>query len=398
MMQHPAKIVLQVFGFAALLAFGMNLGPSGSFAQEEKQEEKEAAESIAEPMFNMPKSGPFAPETISIPNAKAIAAWSRSGHADAASESFSHWNEEGEIPANCATCHSGVGFRSFHGLDGSPKGLPEDPFPIGGVVDCETCHNPGLSRITEIALPSGVVHPVSGGDVSCMTCHQGRASGARVTEATAGIAEDTSSGELRFVNPHYNIAAATTLGGYARLGYQYPDKTYSGRFNHAKPVATCVSCHKPHDLTVAEANCLTCHQSGDAKAIRIARQSYDGSGKTDKGIYHDINANADLLMSLIQDYATEIAGKAMIYDGTRYPYFFADANADGLADEADGRSVSYDAFTPRLLKAVYNWKFITADPGIHVHNPHYALELAYDSVEDLSAALGRDFAEFGLLR
>ncbi|MFZ7089932.1 ammonia-forming cytochrome c nitrite reductase subunit c552 [Primorskyibacter sp. 2E233] len=394
MFRHATKIGFSVFAFVALFLIGINLEPSRSFAQENDG----AVDEAAEPMFTMPKSGPFAPESISIPNAKAIAAWSRSGHADASSEAFTHWDEEGEIPAVCATCHSGMGFRSFHGLDGSPKGLSEEPFPIGGVVDCETCHNPGMSRITEIALPSGIEHPVSGGEASCITCHQGRASGAQVEKAVAGIPDDAPSDKLRFVNPHYNIAAATNLGGYAKLGYEYPGKIYSGRFNHAKPVATCVSCHEPHELTVAQSTCLTCHQTGDPKAIRIARQSYDGSGDTKKGLYQDISANTDLLMSLIQDYATEVAGQAIIYDGARYPYFFADANADGLVDEADGRAVAYSAFTPRLLKAVYNWKFIKADPGIHVHNPHYALELVYDAIEDLTQALGRDMSEYGLLR
>lgn len=394
MLKRKAKVVFPVLAVFGLFLIGINLDPSGSLAQEGDA----AIEQPTEPMFQMPKSGPFSPESISIPNAKAIAAWARSGHADASSDSFTHWNEDGEIPADCATCHSGVGFRSFHGLDGSPKGVSPDPFPIGGVIDCETCHNAGMSQITEVALSSGIVHPVSSGEASCITCHQGRASGARVEDAVAGMAEDKANEALRFVNPHYNIAAATNLGGYAGLGYQYPGKTYSGRFNHAKPVATCVSCHEPHDLSVAAQTCLTCHQSDDPKAIRIARQSYDGSGNTQKGIYQDINANAELLMSLIRDYAAEVAGKSIVYNGSRYPYFFADANADGLADEADGRPVAYADFTPRLLKAVYNWKFITADPGIHVHNPHYALELAYDSVEDLAQALGRDMAGYDLLR
>lgn len=394
MLNSTARVALSVLAFVGLFSVGINLDPSGSLAQESDA----ATEDKSDPMFQLPKSGPFSPASISIPNARAIAAWARSGHADASSESFTHWDEDGAIPADCATCHSGVGFRAFHGLDGSPKGLTEDPFPIGGVVDCETCHNAGMSRITEIALPAGIIHPVSSGEASCITCHQGRASGARVTDAVEGMSEDTANKALRFINPHYNIAAATNLGGYAGLGFQYPGKTYSGRFNHAKPVSTCVSCHEPHELTVAEETCLTCHQSDDPKAIRIARQSYDGSGNTQKGIYHDINANADLLMSLIRDYAAEVAGKPIIYDGSRYPYFFADANADGLADESDGRPVVYADFTPRLLKAVYNWKFIKADPGIHVHNPLYALELAHDSVEDLANALGREMEGYNLRR
>lgn len=51
------------------------------------------------------------------------------------------------------------------------------------------------------------------------------------------------------------------------------------------------------------------------------------------------------------------------------------------------------SWTPRLLKAAYNWKFVGADAGIPVHNPHYALQLLYNSAEDLSSGLGRSLQE-----
>ena len=58
----------------------------------------------------------------------------------------------------------------------------------------------------------------------------------------------------------------------------------------------------------------------------------------------------------------------------------------------------YGSWTPRLLKAVYNWKVVTADPGIHAHNPYYALELLYDSIADLASADGMDVDMTGMLR
>ena len=100
----------------------------------------------------------------------------------------------------------------------------------------------------------------------------------------------------------------------------------------------------------------------------------------------------------MRDYAAEVAGKPMVYDGGSYPYFFADANGDGLADQAEGRLVAYDTWTPRLLRATFNWKVVTADPGIHAHNPVYALELLYDSIEDLADPLGVEMETLGLLR
>jgi len=349
-------------------------------------------------LYVIPKSGPFRPDQIEIANKAAIAAWARSAHADATSESFAHWNAEGEIPPVCATCHSGEGFRSLYGLDGSAPGLPEQPVPTGGVVDCDTCHNPGLSEVKEVKMPSGLMHPVVPGEASCLTCHQGRASGATITKAVSGKDEDTPDAELRFINPHYRVAASTWLGSYAASGYQYPGKEYSGRFFHARPVATCVSCHEPHTLKVSELTCLTCHETGAPDDIRLSRLSYDGSGDLKKGIRKDIQANADWLMGLLIEFASTGTGTPMVYDGHRYPYFFSDANGDGRADETEGNPVAYNAWTPRLLKAAYNWKFVTADPGAFAHNPHYALELLYDSIEDLAGKLGRNPSEWNLQR
>lgn len=322
------------------------------------------------------------------PNMEEITRWARSGHANFHSVSFSNWNAAGAIPPVCSTCHSGAGFRSLYGFDGSDPGLPADPVPTGGVVDCDTCHNPGLPALTEISLPSGASHPVSGFEAACMTCHQGRASSASIDIAVGDTPEDAVGTGMSFVNPHYAVAAASLLGGTGTLGYQYPDKQYEPRFLHAPSVTSCTSCHDPHSLEVAQETCLTCHQSADSRSIRISRISHDGSGNLSQGIFHDIAANRERLFALISDYAREIAGTPLVY-ANRHPYFFADHNGDGQPDQRDGTSVAYASWTPRLLKAAYNWKFVGADAGIHVHNPHYALQLLHDSAEDLSHALER---------
>ncbi|PJE28311.1 Class III cytochrome C family protein [Pseudooceanicola marinus] len=348
--------------------------------------------------FLLPDAGPFEPKSLGEQNTAAITAWLKGGHADATAEAFTHWDDEGAVPPNCSVCHAGAGFRSFHGLDGSEPGLPEAPIPAGGVVDCETCHNDGLASISELTLPSGVVHPVVGVEAACMTCHQGRAAGVTVENATASKPDDTVDAELRFVNPHYATAAASWLGGYGGAGYHYPGKTYSGRFFHARPVASCVSCHNPHSLEVKVETCATCHDAETPEAIRIRKQSYDGSGNLSVGIRSDIAANAQLLMETLVTYTGEVAGTALVFE-PHYPYFFADANGDGVADQVDGSSVNYAAWTPRSLKAAYNWKLVTADPGIYAHNPHYALELLYDSIEDLAGATDSvDFDSLNILR
>lgn len=357
------------------------------------------AEGEAVVPFALPESGPFTPADIEIKNSKAITDWFRSAHADAAAEAFRHWDADEEIRPACASCHSGEGFRAYHGLDGSKPGVVEAPIDVGGVVDCGTCHNAGLARITEVRFPSGLMHPVQGVEASCMTCHQGRTAGKDVREATGTLETDTPNAELAFINPHYATAAATWLGGYGGAGYQYDGHDYSGRFFHARPVSTCNSCHEPHTLEIAFEPCQTCHQADKPEDIRIARQSYDGSGDTSVGIRSDIEANAARLLGMIETYAADVAGAPIIYDGTRHPYFFTDANGDGVIDVSpEGEAVVYGAWTPRSLRTAYNWKLVTSDPGNYAHNPEYALELLYDSIEDLTGPLDMDMRELGLLR
>src|SRR5690606_34405623 len=138
--------------------------------------------------------------------------------------------------------------------------------------------------------------------------------------------------------------------------------------------------------------------TGDSTDIRISRISFDGSGDRRKGIRQDISANAARLMVMVEEYARDVAGVPLHFDSGRHPYFFADVNGDGVADQVDGKPVPYAPWTPRMLKAAYNWKFVGSDGGIHVHNPHYALELLYDSMENLAGPIGTDFKAIGLIR
>ena len=112
------------------------------FGQAASQTTNEVTEDETLIPFALPQSGPFTPAEIEIGNDKAITDWFRSAHANAASEAFSHWDDDGEVSASCATCHSGEGFRDFHGLDGTEAGVVNGTIDVGGVVDCGTCLGP----------------------------------------------------------------------------------------------------------------------------------------------------------------------------------------------------------------------------------------------------------------
>lgn len=330
--------------------------------------------------------------------AKAILdAWLASPHANAESESFTHWNEEGEIPGACAACHSGIGFRDFVGADGSAAGTIDHPVPIGTKVDCETCHNDAAEALSSVTFPSGVtVSGIEEGAV-CMVCHQGRASTASVNQSVEGLADDQVDPEIRFVNVHYRAAAATSLGTEVKGGYEYPDKAYMGKFAHVPEFASCTDCHDPHALEVAASECATCHTTTDLRAIRTSTNDFDGDGDTSEGIAAEIDHYRGILGDAIRAYSVDVVGTPVVYVDDAYPYFFKEEkDGDASGGPREQRRQRYESWTPRMLKAAYNYQFVSKDPGAYAHNPHYALQILYDSIESLSEQAGIDIT--GLTR
>lgn len=322
---------------------------------------------------------------------KMIQAWVGSAHADAAAEAFAHWNGEDEVPAACATCHSGAGFRDFHGLDGSAAGSIEATIEPGGVVDCDTCHTAGIEGIAQITFPSGISVPPLADAATCMTCHQGRSSGPTLVERFGGMDPDTPDAELSFQNPHYAAAAATNFGTEVKGLYEYEGRAYVARFGHAPGADGCATCHDPHSLEVSAESCTTCHAQTDPKDIRLTTDSrdYDGDGDVAEGIAHEIAGLRAMLQDEILAYAETVSGTPIGY-ADRYPYFFTDTNGDGAITEDEAQFPNaYAAWTPRLLAAAYNFQFVTKDPGGYAHNPHYTLQALHDSIADLAAASGR---------
>ena len=324
-----------------------------------------------------------------------VEAWLASPHADRLSEAFRHWDKDGAVPESCATCHSGPGFMDFVGADGSPAGVVDHPAPIGSPVDCATCHNEAASKLDAVTFPSGVVMSELGSSGICMVCHQGRESSDSVKAAISGKDDDTVSGDLGFLNVHYRAAAATLMGGAARGGYQYDGKDYAERFNHPPPLNTCTGCHNPHTTEAATAQCAACHKDiASPEAIRTTTVDVNGNGDVKEGIAAEITDLHGRLGQAIQAYATDVIGTSVAYDAHAYPYFFTDSNGDGQVSKAEATYPNrYQAWTPRLLRAAYNYQFVAKDPGAWTHNPHYALQLLFDSMESLSEKADVNMAE-----
>lgn len=318
--------------------------------------------------------------------------WLASPHADITSEAFRHWDEEdsAEIPESCAKCHSTGGYLDYIGADGTEPSVVDHPAAVGSVVECAACHNDVTLTKDSVVMPSGLELVDLGDDARCIECHQGRESGVSVNTAIANAAvdDDTVSADLRFLNIHYYAAAATKYGTLANGGYEYEGLMYDANFAHVEGYDSCSGCHNPHTLEVKVEECATCHEGvasvEDIRNIRMAGSAvdYDGDGDVEEGVYYELVAMQDALYADLQAYAAEVAGTALIYDAARYPYFFGDANANGAVDEGEG---GFAAWTPRLLRAAYNYQVSVKDHGNYVHGGKYIIQLMYDAMADLNS-------------
>ncbi len=318
-----------------------------------------------------------------------LEAWQSSGHADAEAEAFVHWDEDdpAEVPDRCAKCHSTPGYLDFLGADGSAFGSVESAAPIGTTVECAACHNDVTLGLTSVVFPSGVEVMGIGDESRCMQCHQGRSSKLTVDNGIieAGLDPvadlDTVSEEVGFTNIHYYAAAATLYGKVAMGGYEYEGKAYDGRFDHVAGYDTCIDCHNPHTLEVQVEECTVCHtnvtSAEDLVNIRMVGSlvDYDGDDDLEEGIMAEIQGLQEMLYQAMQAYGTEVAGTGIVYDAASYPYFFDDAGE------------RYGTWTPRLAKAAYNYQVSLKDPGEFAHGGKYIIQLLYDSIEDLNAAI-----------
>jgi hypothetical protein len=334
------------------------------------------------------------------------------GHFAGSEEAFRHWDAEGEVPADCARCHSASGLPTFL-KDGATVSVP----PANG-FQCATCHD-DLSTFTryqvnEVPFPSGAVLSFGEGEDSnlCLECHQGRESTysvkalflgldpetvadlsasellAVVSEGTETLDDDAVSENLRFLNIHYFAAGATLFGTDAKGAFEYDGKEYVGQFGHVPALSQCKDCHDAHALNVKVEECSACHTNvaseEDLAAIRITPTDWDGDGDTAEGVAAEIDTMREALYAAMQEYASTTAGtEPIVYSGARYPYYFIDANGNGELDE--GEADSYNTWTPRLLRAAYNYQYTTKDPGAFAHNGKYIIQVLYDGLEDMGA-------------
>jgi hypothetical protein len=353
-----------------------------------------------------PTTEPTEAPVVIIPDTPYLADWQGSAHAAVDTEPFRHWDTEdpAEVPTTCAKCHTSAGYRDFLGADGTEASKVEAAIPAKDSqgIQCVACHNAVTISKTTVTFPSGVTI-TSGDDTRCMECHQGRESKVSVDaqiekfaatdpDAVVPPIKDDQGNDVffGFRNVHYYAAAATLYGGKTHGGYEYEGLTYDSKNTHVQGYDTCIGCHNPHTLKVKVDECAACHENvatvDDLKSVRMVSSAhdYDGDGNVEEGMFYEIEGLQEALYAAIQKYAADKAGSAIIYDSATYPYFFVDTNANGSVDEGEAAFPNaYGSWTPRLLKAAYNYQVSLKDPGAFAHGNKYIVQLLFDSIGDL---------------
>jgi hypothetical protein len=300
--------------------------------------------------------------------------WARSVHADYLDEGIGGYTDRldrgiateaaynSTSNAACVPCHTGAGF--VDNLAGTAPAARFIPPTEKNFLNCATCHDsaaPAASKhvrqIDNVVFPSGLSVTDGGNSRICFKCHAGRKSKASVDAALP------AGGVYNFgdVDPHLLPAAAILYGPQAQGGYEYPGKSYFFYPFHALP--SCAGCHMAagpsgnwnlggHTLAMtagAALNttvCVNCH--GPVSSFDVLGNDREGT--------------LTVLLDLLD---TALAAKGVVKaDPFVYPYFT-------------------NITTQAQLRAAYNYKFVSGDPGAHVHNWWYAAQLLYDSLDEL---------------
>ncbi len=316
--------------------------------------------------------------------------------------------EGGHNSANCNRCHNPAGLplivenpTTVVMADGNTTHLGIEMPASANSLECSTCHEQvmgpdwTLHSLEAVQFPGGPVSSYGAGDEAsnlCLACHQGRESGSAVKFIIGDAADDDQlpGAPAGGVRVHYFVAGATLFGTEAQGMYEYEGKTYRGALTHLPTFNSCAECHDNHELGVKVDSCAMCHGATPPEDINFSNTDWDRNG-TVQGVKHEIDGLAGLLYADLQAYAANTVGTCIGISGSR---FNIDTNCNGVIDPDETASSNrYNVWTPKLLRAAYNYAYIaygSNDPGAYAHNPKYVIQVLYDGMENM----GHDMTGF----
>ena len=289
--------------------------------------------------------------------------------------------------SNCQPCHTGKGFLYFmnHGKD--TTGIAAawvTSRDANTQISCQICHDPhaastlkadgtkdpGLRQVSVDSLRNGFKFKPAGASQVCSYCHSSRYNVVAKVKSTSAPYYGFSS---RF-GPHENPQFDMLVGSN---GYQFGDTSFTGASTHTGLEDGCVTCHMQ---TRTPGNGLANHSmmmTGDtAKGFNATAVCGSCHGEvTDYGevkAFYDYDRNGR-----IEGVQTEIQGllnqvKAVLpKDGT------GEVIGSGTVTAADSAKVNGRL---DLVAGIWNYRFVTADKSMGIHNAKYAARLLYKTL------------------
>jgi hypothetical protein len=328
--------------------------------------------------------------------------------------------------------------------DDGVLGGGDDSWNFDDGVKCDTCHTftattVSLRPVTQIQFPqatgTGITVTTDGVTGICGQCHSGARDGYNVAQLAIAIGAQAIDAQMAsnnaVVRQHYLPAAATLLGADASLWYEYGTATnnfiYTARNEHGGKGA-CSDCHNSHtgELRDIAQNCGSCHFDENGIPVRnffeleeVRQFGFEGDIDGDANAHESIKAEIDGLAQKVLDamnayaVAPTVGGARLCYYENRF--YYDDGAGGGTANDGvctpafcsnpaftsssactaagatwnvgEVASASqYKKFTPRLLRAGFNYLTYANDSGAWAHNPRYVVEVLFDTIIDLNTA------------
>ena len=271
---------------------------------------------------------------------------------------------------DCNRCHDGrdfIGYYSYNRKD--PIALNKgDMTPIG----CQTCHDPhggpGESSLRvpttgSDTLANGVSYSSAGTGRACISCHSAR----RNNTAYVTIKGSFSS----TWGPHENTQGDVLWGKNAA---SFPGSVFiSG--SHKNISGACVGCHM---ATTTDTGTVTHDKvGGHSMNLHYSATNYDHV-KGCLGCHPGVTSFDDFMAPDDFDHDNNIEPWQKEVEGCIKNLRIALPPA-GL-DSVDWRIIARDSMNLNLRKSYWNYRMISADGSLGMHNPFYTVQVLLASI------------------
>ncbi|WP_213194586.1 multiheme c-type cytochrome [Desulfuromonas sp. AOP6] len=332
--------------------------------------------------------------------------------------------------ADCQMCHTATGAANFlndpamYDEENNSFAHLADWAAAGGsgqneLVYCWTCHknnqadmrNPGAIPVSYTVAGAAASLPDLGSSNVCANCHAGRGNMDSLVEDFDTNTDGSFKGTAA-TKTHYKNAAATIFQATVHPGYEYEGLSYAdlgwydhdevgfveGRSGPEAEEGPCAGCHmssaESHTFEVFtkdaagvitalnSTKCVECHDGEHGPGLVTVDTTTDFGDQTAAAAVAFLEHEAEAYHEALELLEEALAAKGIFF-APAYPYFFGDANDNGVLDEAEiNRDNGYAEWDSAGTNgAAHNFNYLHHEMGAYAHNSLYAKRLIFDSID-----------------